>query len=93
MRHIPLSLALLAVIAVGGCATDFPRVDAAMGKSVARMIRAQTLDPQASAHPAALAPAVGDGQRLENVLKARRKDVPQAATQSVKTGQFQTGTQ
>lgn len=93
MRHLPLSLALLAIAAASGCATDFPRVDAAMGKSVAQMIRLQTLDPVAVAHPPALAPETGDGQRLDNVLQALRKHVPQGATQAVQTGQFQAGQQ
>ncbi len=93
MRYVRLSLALLATAALGGCATSFPRVDAAMGKSFAQMIRAETLDPKAAAHPAALAPEIGDGERLENALKAHRKDIPQGATQSIQTGQFQAGSQ
>jgi len=77
MTTIRLGLILLATAAAAGCATDFPRVDAALGKSQAAMIAAQTYDPQAAAHPPALAPAVGDGQRLQNVLDAHRKDVPE----------------
>lgn len=91
MRYIRLGLALLAAAALAGCATSFPRVDAAMGKSFAQMIRAQTLDPGAAAHPAALAPQSGDGERLENALRAHRKEVPQGATQAIQTGQFQSG--
>lgn len=93
MKYVTAALALIFVAAIGGCATDFPQVDAAMGKSVAQMIRAETLNPRAAAHPAARGPQTGDGQRLDNVLKAHRKDVPQGATQSVQTGQFQAGTQ
>jgi len=67
-------------------------VDAAFGKSQAQMIQAQTLDPQAAAHPPARAPALADGQRLENVLTEHRKDVPQQATRQVsQTAQFDVG--
>lgn len=93
MRYVLLSFALLAVTALSGCATDYPRVDAAMGKSVAQMIRSQTLNAKAAAHPAARGPETGDGERLENALKAHRKDVPQSVTQSVQSGQFQAGRQ
>jgi hypothetical protein len=76
-------LTLLLAAALAGCATEYPRVDAALGKSQAQMIQAQTLDPQAAAHPPALAPARADGQRLENVLTQHRKDVPEQATKQV----------
>lgn len=91
MKRIPLSFVILAAAAIGGCTSGFPRVDAAMGKSVTQMIRAETLNPHAAAHPAALAPATVDGQRLDNVLKAMRKDVPQGVSQPVQSGQFQSG--
>lgn len=81
MTRILLSLALATALA--GCATDYPQVDAAFGKSQAQMIRAQTLDPQAATHPPALAPERADGQRLENVLAQHRKDVPEQATKQV----------
>lgn len=93
MPFTRLSLALLAAAAIGGCATDFSRVDASFGKSQAQMISAQTYDPQAAAHPPALAPAVADGQRLENVLAAHRKDVPEGAKQVAQTPQFDVGNQ
>jgi hypothetical protein len=47
------------------------------------MIRAQTLDPEAIAHPLALAPAIADGQRMENVLTEHRKDVAQGSSKQV----------
>lgn len=93
MRFVSLSVALLAVTAVAGCASDYPRVDANMGKSVAQMIRAQTLNPKDAAHPAARGPETGDGERLDNVLKALRKDVPKGTTQPVQAGQFEAGQQ
>ena len=94
MTTIRLGLALLATAALAGCATDFPRVDAAWGKSQSRMISAQTFDPQAAAHPPALAPAVGDGQRLQNVLDAHRKDVPEPTNKEVsQPQQFGSGNQ
>lgn len=82
---------VLAAAALGGCATDYPRVDAAFGKSQARMITAQTLDPQAIAHPPALAPALADGRRMENVLAAHRKDVPQGTKEVSQEKQFDVG--
>lgn len=85
-------LAVLLIAALAGCATDYPRVDAAFGKSQAQMIQAQTYDPQAAAHPPALAPAHADGQRLENVLAEHRKDVPQQAAKQVsQTTRFDSG--
>jgi type IV pilus biogenesis protein CpaD/CtpE len=94
MRHASMTLTLLLLAAMGGCATDFPRVDASFGKALAQTIAAQTYDPAASAHPAALAPEASDGQRIANVLAAHRKDVPQQASQQVaQTPQFQAGQQ
>lgn len=85
-------LTVLLVAALAGCSTDYPRVDAALGKSQAQMIQAQTYDPQAAAHPPALAPAQADGQRLANVLAGHRKDIPQQATQQVsQIKRFDTG--
>ena len=85
-------LTLLLAAALVGCESDYPRVDAAFGKSQAQMIAAQTLDPQAAAHPPALAPADADGQRLANVLAQHRKDVPQQASAKVQqTIQFEAG--
>lgn len=93
MRFTQLSLLLTLAAVIGACATDYPRVDAAFGKSQALMIANQTLDPQAAAHPPALAPAIADGPRLANVLDALRKDVPQATKQVSQTPQFDTGNQ
>jgi hypothetical protein len=90
MTRIALTFLLAATLAA--CASDYPRVDAAFGKSQAQMIQAQTYDPQAAAHPPALAPALADGQRLENVLAEHRKDIPQQATKQVsQTAQFDVG--
>lgn len=93
MRFTRLSLIVLAAAVIGGCATDYPRVDAGFGKSQARMVAAQTYDPKAAAHPPALAPATGDGQRLENVIAAHRKDVPQGSKEVSQTQQFDAGSQ
>ncbi len=85
-------LTLLLAAALAGCATEYPRVDAALGKAQAQMVQAQTLDPQAAANPPALAPAHADGQRLENVLAHHRKDIPeQAAKQVSQSTQFDVG--
>jgi len=90
MKCLHTSLALLVCIGLGGCA-EFPHVDSAWGHAYANMLHVQTLRPQDIAHPPAHAPAVADGQRLENVLKAHRKAVPAGVSKSVSTGQFQTG--
>lgn len=93
MRHATLIPVIALVAALAGC-TEFPRVDDSLGKSAAQTIVAQTYDPAAAAHPPALAPGVGDGQRIENVLTAQRKDVPvQASQQVAQTPQFQAGQQ
>ncbi len=91
MKQLHLSLALMACAVCAGCASEYPYVDAAWGHAVANMIRQQTLYPQQIAHPPALAPAIADGERLENVLKAHRKALPQGMSQSVSTGQFNAG--
>src|SRR5690242_6724233 len=93
MALIRLSLIVLAAAAAAGCATDFPRVDAAFGKSQAQMITAQTYDPQAAAHPPALAPAIADGQLMQNVLDVHRKDVPQGSKQVSQEQKFDVGNQ
>lgn len=93
MRFIRSGLIVLTAALVTGCATDFPQVDAAFGKSLTRMVAAQTKDPHAAAHPRALAPAIADGQRMENVLQAHRKDIPAGSQQVAKTPQFDVGGQ
>jgi len=93
MRFTRISLIALAAAVVGGCATDYPRVDANFGKSQAQMISGQTYDRNAAAHPPALAPAIGDGQRLNNVLAAHRKDVPTGSKEVSQTQQFDAGSQ
>ncbi len=91
MKILLAILALLACAVCAGCASEYPYVDATWGHSVANMIRQQTLDPQQIAHPPALAPAIADGERMENFLKAHRKALPQGVSQSVSTGQFNAG--
>jgi hypothetical protein len=94
MRYASMILTLLLVAALDGCASDFPRVDASLGKSLAQTIAAETYDPAASAHPAALAPGISDGQRIANVLAVHRRDVPQLPSQQVEQQpQFQAGQQ
>ena len=75
MNKTLTALVLAAAVLVAGCASDTPRVDAALGKSVARMIDSQTYDKNAAANPPVLAPAAGDGQRLKNAVDVNRKDV------------------
>jgi type IV pilus biogenesis protein CpaD/CtpE len=83
---------LLATAAAGtGCATDTPRVDASLGKSVAAMVQAQTYDPNATANPPALAPEVGDGQRLKNVIDGYRKTVATGTAEVTRPIAFEAG--
>jgi hypothetical protein len=83
MRYLATGLALLGAALLPACeTTDTPHYDAHQGESVAHMIEAQTYDPYAAVNPPALAPEVGDGQRLKNAIDASRKDVG-AGTESV----------
>jgi hypothetical protein len=80
MRYL-LIPTILTVAALLTACEDAPRGNAVMGRSVAHMIVSQTYNPDAAAHPAALAPDGGDGQRLGNALDAHRKDVPRGQEQ------------
>jgi hypothetical protein len=83
MRYLTVALALAGTALLPACETsDTPHLDAQLGKSVAHMIEAQTYDPRAATDPPALAPEVGDGERLKNAVDASRKDVG-TGTQSV----------
>jgi hypothetical protein len=75
----------------GGCASETPHLDAALGKSVEQMVRAQTYDTAASENPPPLAPEIGDGQRLKNVIDAYRKDVPKGSNSVAQGTQFEAG--
>jgi hypothetical protein len=90
MKH-PLNVIVLAAATlVAGCASDTPRVDAALGKSVAQMIDAQTYDHAAAATPPTLAPEAGDG-RLKNAVDANRKDVAKGAPEVARPIVFEVG--
>jgi hypothetical protein len=91
MKTILTAIVLVPAILAAGCASDTPRVDAALGKSVAKMVEAQTLDPQAAANPTALAPASGDGQRLKNALDENRKDVGKGVAEVARPVSFDVG--
>jgi hypothetical protein len=91
MNKTLTAIVLAPAILAAGCATDTPRVDAALGKSVAKMVQAQTFDPQAAANPAALAPASGDGQRVKNALDENRKDVGKGVTEVARPVSFDVG--
>lgn len=91
MKQLPaLTLGMSAAVALCGCATDTPRVDTALGKSVAAMVQAQTLHPEAAARTSAGA-AVGDGPRLKNALDAFRKDVSSGTQEVQKSETFDVG--
>lgn len=57
-----------------GCA-DTPKSDTHYGEAVREMVQAQTYDPAAASNPPALAPEVGDGERIRNAIDNYRKDV------------------
>lgn len=92
MKSTLMTMTLTALI-LSACQTDTPRLDAQLGKSVAQMIQAQTLDPRAAANPPPLAPEGADGPRMKNVLDAHRKDVPVGigATEVSKSPRFGVG--
>ena len=90
MRQVLIPMMLSAATMLVGC-EDTPRVDAALGKSVAHMVEAQTYNPNAAANPPALAPDGGDGQLLGNALDSHRKDVPKGQEQVSQPIVFEVG--
>ncbi|MET0658697.1 MAG: hypothetical protein ABW110_11145 [Steroidobacteraceae bacterium] len=58
-----------------GCAAETPHADTHYGDAVREMVQAQTYDPAAASNPPALAPEVGDGERIRNAIENYRKDV------------------
>jgi len=85
------SLLALAATVVGCANTPEKIIDADAGQSVAQMISGQTLDPSAAAHPAPLAPATGDGQRLRAAVEQYHKDVPKLEEKISRPIQFESG--
>lgn len=67
-----LALAAAATLA-GGCAHGPENVERDYGNSVRHMVESQTANPAAPADANAI--EHGDGQRLNNVIEAYRKDV------------------
>jgi hypothetical protein len=90
MKSLALMSTLTAAL-LAGCATETPHLDAALGKSVEQMVRAQTYDPAASENPPALAPEIGDGQRLKNALDAYRKGISKGSEAVERGTQFEAG--
>jgi hypothetical protein len=76
MNKIPYLIAMAAAALFAGCETESPYFDSQLGTSTAHMVRAQTLDPAAAGNPPALAPAGGNGERIENAVQNYHKDVP-----------------
>lgn len=72
---ISLAAAALVLLSTGGCAGGLDTTQRDFGNSVRNMVQAQTLDPTTAAVPDPNGPDSGDGQRLDNVLKAYREDV------------------
>ena len=79
MKTVWSALGVIAVALLAGCA-ETPVADEAFGDSVRSMVRAQTHDPLAAASPAREAPQEGDGQRIDNAIKAHRGDVSKGTT-------------
>lgn len=74
MKIVSCALALFTAALLAGCA-ETPVADEAFGDSVRSMVRAQTHDPLTAMSPAPEAPQEGDGQRIDNAIKAHRGDV------------------
>jgi hypothetical protein len=91
MKFLLIVVPLAGLLACGCVSTDSPRLDAAIGKSTAQMVEAQTFDAAAAAHPVANAPQVGDGQRLKNAVDANRKDVGKGAPEVARPIIFEVG--
>ncbi len=76
MTYVRHSLGIATLLALAACTTTNERVvDAWMGASASNMVEAQTLNPRAATQPPALAPASGDGQRLQMAIDQYHKDV------------------
>lgn len=73
-----------------GCA-DTPHSDAQRGEAVRQMIQAQTYDPAAASNPPALAPEVGDGERIRNAIDNYRKDVAKGSEEVKQSIIFEVG--
>jgi hypothetical protein len=91
MNSIHTTALALVTLLLGGCA-DTPLADADYGNSVRQMVRAQTFDPAAASNPAALAPEITDGARLEKALEVYRKDVAKGITEVKQPVIFEIGT-
>jgi hypothetical protein len=75
-KIVPAALAAATMATLCACDTTNERkIDSHIGEAVTTMVRDQTLNPQAAVAPPALAPEVGDGQRLKNALDQYHKDV------------------
>jgi hypothetical protein len=90
-------LSLCAIVATAtilvGCESETAYVDSQMGKSVAQLVQAQTLNTRTAANPPPYAPDGADGQRLKNVLDAQRKDVPRGQEHVSQALVFEVGKQ
>jgi hypothetical protein len=86
----PWALILAVAMTMTGCA-DTPVADADYGKSVQQMVEAQTYNPSAASNPPAMAPEVGDGQRIKNAIDVYRKDVAKGTETTDKEPTFDVG--
>jgi hypothetical protein len=85
---------VIPLIAIGlglaACASDSPRLDAALGQSTEWIAAHQTLDPLAGLNPVET-PLPADGVRLKNALDVQRKDVSPGSTQVGRSVEFDAG--
>jgi hypothetical protein len=94
MRHLAIpftAAAATAALALAGCASDTPLLDANLGKATAELITGQTLDPAAPQRQDASPLSQGDGVRLKNALDANRKDVGKGAVDVARPIAFEAG--
>jgi hypothetical protein len=75
MKFPATAIGFAAVAICAGCESETPYLDSQAGKSVARMVQAQTLDPATAANPPALAPEGADGQRIKNAVDVYHGEV------------------
>jgi type IV pilus biogenesis protein CpaD/CtpE len=65
----------IAILLLGGCASEPSHLDAQFGSSVAAAIEAQTLNPDAGSDTTPVMSM--DGRKAASTLEAYRQDVPQ----------------
>lgn len=70
---IHLSIVVCTLVLFAAACSPTPRVDATFGDAVPAMVEAQLYDPAAAANPSPDVVEGTDGQRMEAVVEAHRK--------------------